>query len=306
MTSNTSINGPLLSIVIGTYNRCDQIRRAIESIVATTSIGYCLYVTDAGSTDGTIAYLESVRSDTIVPILVGKRLGQAAAYNQVFEQVTTPYVCWLSDDNEVVGDGLGKAVRILTQDSRVGMVGLKVRDVQGPFCSAPYIGGLSKFGILNVNQGVLPTKVLREVGYFSEAFRDYGIDPDLTAKVLLAGYDIVFTRDVAIHHFRNWETDPSSPDYAKMQDRQRAYLALYDKTYAAHFPNGARQIVRRGVWKAIRALTGLSLDSHAKVLGLNARDWQNGIIGRHIDLIHELRNQHADYHLRQHAPLRKR
>lgn len=306
MTSSESATGPVLSIVIGTYNRCDQIRRAIESIVATTSIGYRIYVTDAGSTDGTIEYLQGVQSDTIVPILVGMRLGQAAAYNQVFEQVTTPYVCWLSDDNEVVNDGLGKAVRILKRDDRVGLVGLKVRDVLGPFCAAPYIGGLSKFGILNVNQGVLPTKVLREVGYFSEAFRDYGIDPDLTAKVLLAGYDIVYTRDIAIHHFRNWETDPNSPDYAKMQDRQRAYLALYEKTYAEHFPNDTRQLIRRGIWKALRTMVGISLDSQKRVLGLNARDWQNAIVGRHIDPIRELRNQSADYHLRQRAPLRKR
>lgn len=87
------------------------------------------------------------------------------------------------------------------------MVGLKVRDMQGPFAKEPYIGGISSCGILNVNQGLLRTKLLHELGGFSEAFMDYGIDPDLTARLLFSGNDIVYTRNTAIHHWRDWGTD---------------------------------------------------------------------------------------------------
>ena len=297
---------PKIAVVLGTLNRLDQLRRAIDSIVAQTSIPYVIYVTDAGSDDGTVDYLKSIASDRIVPILVGKRLGQATAYNQVFDMVTAPYVCWLSDDNEIVNDCLTQAVGILDGDSRIGMVGLKVKDTIGPFADTPYIGGMSKFGILNVNQGVLPTTVMREVGGFSEAFRDYGIDPDLTAKVLLAGYDVVYTRSISILHYRNWETDTSSPDYARMQERQRAYLALYDKTYAPHFGSDPLHFMRRAGWKVLRTVLGVSLTSERKFLGLIARDWHNAIVGRFTKVLWEVQTRDTPYHLRQWSDASKR
>ena len=71
-----------------------------------------------------------------MPVLVGERLGQARAYNDVFATLDTPYVVWISDDNEVVNHGLDVAVDILERLPRVGMVGVKVKDVEGPFVEA--------------------------------------------------------------------------------------------------------------------------------------------------------------------------
>ena len=45
----------VISVVVGTLNRIDLLRNCIESIVR-TSIPVKIYVTDAGSTDGTIDY----------------------------------------------------------------------------------------------------------------------------------------------------------------------------------------------------------------------------------------------------------
>ena len=102
-----------LSVVIGTYNRIDQLQVCIRSIFEQTKTRVRVYVTDAGSTDGTVEYLQSIASDALVPIFAGKRIGQAAAYNEIFQAVTTPYVCWLSDDHEVTENGLDVAVGIL-------------------------------------------------------------------------------------------------------------------------------------------------------------------------------------------------
>ena len=253
---------PKLSIVVGTYDRLDQIRRCVESIQRETATPFVLFITDAGSTDGTVEYLESIRSDVIKPLLVGKLLGQAKAYNDAFALITTPYVCWLSDDNEVVNNGLDVAVDILEQDPRIGMVGLKTRDVQGPFVDAPYIGGISEIGILNVNQGMLRTPVLNEVACFSEAFRDYGIDPDLTAKVLFSGHDVVYTKPVSLHHYRNWSTDKSSPEYKKIKGKNDRARKLYAAKYSRllrpslifRLKQAARQAIKKTKAAGRRAL----------------------------------------------------
>ena len=133
-----------ISIVVGTYNRLATLRKCIDSIPRETRRAFHLYVTDAGSTDGTIEYLQSIASESIRPLLVGKKLGQARAYNDVFDLIETPYVCWISDDNEIVNGGLDLAVDILQRDEQIGMVALKVRDLQGPFVDAPYVGGVWK------------------------------------------------------------------------------------------------------------------------------------------------------------------
>lgn len=218
----------VLSVVIGSYNRLSLLHACIQSI-RESSIPIRVYVTDAGSEDGTVEYLHSLSPQEVTCIFHPQKIGQAKAYNEIFSEITTPYTCWLSDDNIVVNDGLATAVSILEKDTKIGMVALKVRDMQGPFANEPYIGGLSSCGILNVNQGLLHTDLLQALGGFSEAFMDYGIDPDLTARILFSGNDIVYTRDTALHHWRDWGTDAQ---LERQLQKQAEYQTLYRKTFA--------------------------------------------------------------------------
>jgi GT2 family glycosyltransferase len=292
-----------LAVVVGTHNRLDQIKRCVESIRRETKTPTIIYVTDAGSTDGTEDYLRGVAAPDLVPILAGRKLGQAKAYNDVFRIITAPFTAWLSDDNEVVNGGLDRAVEILASEPRIGMVGLKVRDKEGPFVKAPYIGGISKAGILNVNQGVLPTPLLRDVGYFSETFGFYGIDPDLTAKVLFSGRDVVYTRDIAIHHYRNWPADRSTPEWAALQKHHDKAEQLYLAKYGALGRFDLLYRVRRGAWKVFREAAGkrFKLNSTDAFGGLLTRDWHNTIASRHISLLDPWLTRGRAYHLRQSA-----
>lgn len=293
-----------LSVVLGTYNRLDNLKRCIDSVFSQTRTPTVVYVTDAGSTDGTIEYLQSIASDRLVPVLVGKKLGQARAYNDVFATITTPYVVWISDDNEIVNRGLDVAVEILDRQKRVGMVGLKVKDVEGPFAEAPYLGAVSSIGVLNVNQGMLRTPVLKKVGGFSERFRDYGIDPDLTAKILFSGWDIVYTRVVAIHHYRAWAD--GSVDSSVQRERQQKYVELYAEKWGAYAPPDAIWRLRQQAWKAFQKATGLWINSSETVLGLNGRDWCNVLTGRYISPLDPLLTRDQPYHLVQRARPRRR
>jgi GT2 family glycosyltransferase len=297
-----------LSVVVGTLNRKEQLRACVESIFAQSSTELRLYVTDAGSTDGTIEFLASIASDRLVSILEGRRLGQAAAYNRVFARVETPYACWLSDDNVVVNRGLDTAVGILDENAGIGMVGLKVKDVTGPFVAAPYIGGVSAIGILNVNQGVLRTKLLKELGGFSEAFKDYGIDPDLTAKVVLSGHAVAYTRELAVSHRRNWGPDIASEERVQQMEKQRVYLDLYRRKYGAYSRGGFAWRAKSAIWRRLRVALGAkaSLDSNRNLLGLVPRDWHNILMSRYISVLDPLWTHGKAYHLLQYCPRRLR
>jgi GT2 family glycosyltransferase len=291
--------GYVVSVVVGTLNRLDLLRECIESIIRNTSIPVKIYVTDAGSTDGTIDYLRGIESAAISITLHQKKLGQAKAYNEIFSIINSPYVCWLSDDNVIVDHSLETAVSILESNPHIGMVGLKVKDVQGPFSSEPYIGGISEAGILNVNQGVLRTDILQQLSGFSEEFSDYGIDPDLTARVLYAGHDIVYTKKVAILHWRDWgESDVLLAQMAK----QERYKALYrDKYVDVQLNRGlkrSRYLVARGVKYFIMGFSRLF--PGARMISW-ARDWYNVLLGSHISLLDSIKCLGKPFHLQQHC-----
>ena len=217
-----------LSIVVGTYNRLASLQKCLDALYKDIHIDHEILVIDAGSTDGTLEYLRHLPDIHLV--CDGKLIGQAQSFNRVLKVLEGDYVCWLSDDNLVQDGMLDLAVSVLEKDSRIGMVALKVKDITGPYTDAPYIGGIWESGILNCNQGLLRTALLRDLGGFSEDFRDYGIDADLTTRVLLAGYRVVYTKRVAIHHHRDHET----VGWASKEDRARRLdegKALYRQKY---------------------------------------------------------------------------
>ena len=198
-----------------------------------------IFVSDAGSKDGTLAFLKRLRHPELTLIAHGRKIGQAQSLNQVLNRGQGEYFCWLSDDNILLPGALETAIRILRGNRSIGMVGLKVRDVEGPFKDEAYIGGISPAGVLNVNQGVVRTAIARKVGGFCTRLKDYGIDPDFTTKVLLNGSKVVMTKKVQILHFRNWG---SSLRLESLSQIQGNYIKVYTHRY--------RDLVRKyQIWK---------------------------------------------------------
>jgi GT2 family glycosyltransferase len=150
---------------------------------------------------------------------------------------------------------------------------------------------------------MLPTSVLRAVGYFSEVFGFYGIDPDLTAKVLYSGHDVVYTRGVAINHYREWSTDRSSPEYQALKTHHEKFRQLYHTKYGNFGRWDIDWHIKRGAWWLFRKALGkhYTIHSRRKVFGLIVRDWSNMLAGRHISLFDGLHHRGKLYHLRQHA-----
>lgn len=293
-----------LSIVIGTYNRLTHLRRCVESIFEQTSTPLVLFITDAGSTDGTVEYLQRLRdSDArVTAILMGKKIGQARSLNQVFPQVHTELVGWLSDDNVVVNRGLDVAVNILQTHRKIGMVALKVKDLIGPHKAHHYIGGVSPLGLLNVNQGVLRTTILHELRGFCEDYPDYGIDPDLTARVLFKGWTVVYTRAVAIHHCRETQGNTDADALARSLQITERWCDIY----RARFIRAGEQLplslrVKRGFFTHIERWArkrGYNVD-RGSFLGYNWRDWLNVCHSRLISVWDRFLYRKQPFHLVQ-------
>ena len=292
-----------LTIVVGTCDRCGDLSDLLDSIERHTHTPHLVVVSDAGSTDGTAEMLGKRVQANLVVVNEGERRGQARALNDVFARVETPYVCWVSDDNFVTEGGLDQAVEILEGNPAIGMVGLKVRDLVGPFVKAPYIGGIGVAGVLNVNQGVLPTDLVRKLGGFDESLRDYGIDPDLTLRVLKAGREVVFTKDIAILHRRGWPEDPNSPEAKRLAEKHERARSLLAAKHADLGGDIRRWKLKLFCWKAMRALPllrpRLNINAPTPILGHIPRDWHNAFNARWVHPFDPLRTRSRKYHLVQ-------
>jgi len=220
-----------LTIILGTFNRLSLLKRCVASMIGKITVSYRIIVLDAGSSDGTLSYLQRLVPKVTV-IGQKKRIGQANSFNKILKTLKTDYVCWLSDDNEVVSKVVDQAVSILDDNPTIGMVGLKVHDVTGVYRQEPYIGGVWESGVLNVNQGMIRTALLHKTGYFDSSFPDYGMDADLTTRVLLAGSKVVYTKDVAILHYRDRFVHPGAYTIHDRQNRMRIAYILYRRKYA--------------------------------------------------------------------------
>ena len=105
-----------LSVIIGTYNRQKMLRDFVASV--RSSLGsppvcsYEIVVTDGGSTDGTLKWLEAQPD---VRVLHGGLTGAIDAFNAAYAASRGELVMHANDDTEVVGDSAAVAVRHLRE-----------------------------------------------------------------------------------------------------------------------------------------------------------------------------------------------
>jgi GT2 family glycosyltransferase len=198
------------------------------------------------------------------------------------------------------------AVNILRKNSKIGLVALKVKDVTGHKKGEPYIGGIRKTGILNCNQGVIRTDLFRKIEFFDEEFQNYGIDCDVTVKVLLSGYRIAFTKKVGIRHYRDHESKNgaiSEAERAKGRDRlDKKYYAKYGFLISYNFSTKLKMRMKRIIWRCIKNLNkqmekkGFHIET---ITCKNMRDWKNLTNCRYISIFDFLCNWKKPYYLVQ-------
>lgn len=113
-----------VSVVSGTYNRLEYLRRMVDS--SRSSLGkltYEIIIVDGGSTDGTIQWCKS-QSDVRI-IEQGELLGAIVAFNAGCYNAVGKYVAILNDDIEVVNSTLKMAYDYLERHPAVGQVAFR-------------------------------------------------------------------------------------------------------------------------------------------------------------------------------------
>lgn len=214
-TASPAPDRPLVSVVIGSYNRLPFLELAIETVrengadLASRLIE--IVVVDGGSTDGSLTWLvEQKDIVTIVQHNRGEFRGKAVPrrswgyfMNLGFKSAQGQYILMMSDDCLLTPGSLARGVEQLQQ---LEAAGRKIGGGAFYFRNWPrereYYVQLTFGGKLMVNHGLFVREALEAVGLVDEdRYAFYKADGDVCLKMWEAGYEIVDCPGAYVEHF---------------------------------------------------------------------------------------------------------
>lgn len=217
--TNIAASEPLVGITVLNYCGAQKSIACLESLSRTEYPNIRVVVVDNASGDGSadlIAQirpdLDLVRSDQNLGYAGGNALGVARCLEWGAE-----YIWVLNNDTLVLPDTLGKMVREAQASPRIGAVGCVIRDERAPSSILALGGGrispllgLARH-VTNREEGhrldfltgacmLIPTPVIRELGFISPDYFLYWEDVDYCYRLIRHGYKLVVALDATIFH----------------------------------------------------------------------------------------------------------
>lgn len=195
---------PLVSIAIVTWNRREDVLKAIESCHNQTYKNIEIVIVDNASGDGTHHALLDKHPEIKV-IMTHRNLGCVPARNIVMANCTGDIVFCLDDDALMDENCIERMVAGHQENDNVAVVACNIM-------SPEEMGKQSNGGRKAAKKGNVPIflgtgfgirrEVLKDVGYFPDYFRQ-GEENYLSLRLLDAGYRIFFDPTALVYH--HWD-----------------------------------------------------------------------------------------------------
>ena len=252
-----------IAIVILNWNGKRYLTKFLPSILShSNNDGYCVYVADNGSSDGSVGWLSGHYPDVkIIPL--DRNYGFAQGYSKALKQIESEYFVLLNSDVEVTPHWLTPVIQIMDDDESIAacMPKIKSYDNKDLFEYAGAAGGfIDKFGypfcrgrILNViekDDGQYDD--MREIFWASGAcmflrasayFEAGGLDADFFAhmeeidlcwRLKRLGYKIIYSPEVTIYHVGGGTLPNNTPRKIFFNYRNNLFL-LYKNLPSKNF-----------------------------------------------------------------------
>ena len=242
---------PVVSIVLGSYNRCSFLRSTLESVRHNgMNFPYEIIVVDGGSTDGSLDYLR--RQKDVITIIQhnrgmfrGKLIERRSwgyFMNLGFKCAQGKYICMISDDCLLVPHAVQNGVDVfekhLAAGRNVGAMAFYWRNWPE---QKDYWVGLAFGEKMFVNHGLYLREAISSVGWIDEErYGFYHADGDLCLKLWQNGYEVVESPDSFAEHFmhasgklRKSNLENQKKDWQAYQKRWEGVFLNSDKQNAA-------------------------------------------------------------------------
>lgn len=227
---------PLVSFVLGSYNRLPFLKLTLESIRSEAAgIDHEIIIVDGGSSDGSVNWLTQQKD--VVSIIQhnrgewrGKPIKKRSwgyFMNLAFKAAQGKYILMLSDDALFVPGSVQHGLDLFEQESaagrRIGAAAFYFRDF--PYNKSYYVLYAAK-DKLYVNHGLYLRDALESIGWIDEErYRFYSADADLCLRLWQAGYEVIDSPGSIVEHYHHVGILRTTDNTAMRQDGQ----VLFDR-----------------------------------------------------------------------------
>ncbi len=232
---------PDVGIVIPVHNHLDTTRNCWSSVRKNTGLPNQMVIVDNGSTED-VAY--EADQNNIEVIRNESNMGFAYACNQGIRATHGEYVVILNNDTIVPPGWLKRLKWHMDNDERIGIVGpstsfastiqqvpVSYRSERGLYEFSEDLYNENMHKTLEVDKVVgvcmlMRRRMLDEIGLFDTRF---GIgnfeDDDICLRARLAGYKVVWAKDVFVHHEGSRTFRSIDLDYPRLMEENRKKFA---------------------------------------------------------------------------------
>ncbi|WP_192821649.1 glycosyltransferase [Rufibacter sp. LB8] len=240
-----------LSVIIVNYNVSYFLEQCLLSVrKAVPGLNVEVFVVDNNSVDDSV---EMVRRRFPEVILLANKdnLGFSKANNQAMRQAQGKYMLLLNPDTVVEEDTFLKCFQYMEANPKAGALGVKMMDGAGQYLPeskrglpTPWVSFTKMFGLGKLfpnsksfngyYMGHLPehatnevdilagaymfmrAEALQKVGLLDESFFMYGEDIDLSYRIQQGGYQVIYSPETRIIHYKGESTRKTSVNYVFM------------------------------------------------------------------------------------------
>lgn len=187
---------PLVSVVIVTWNRCQYVLRAIESVITQSYRPIEVIVVDSASSDGTIEAING-KYPKVQTIRLHRNLGCPEGRNIALANCSGDIIFSLDDDACLAPSTLNLCVKRFHRESDLGLIACQIMITR-----ELYPSNLKQY-YTHLFIGcafAIKKEVLDKTGYFPSDFFRQAEESDLALRIIDAGYSILYYPDAIVYH----------------------------------------------------------------------------------------------------------
>jgi glycosyltransferase involved in cell wall biosynthesis len=111
-----------LSIIIPTYNRCDQLEKCLKSILISDDQDFEVVICDNASTDNTIKFLNKIQDKRVIVLQNQKNIGADRNLKKLVLSAHGEYIFIITDDSFLSEKSIPDLKKIIAEHAGVGVI----------------------------------------------------------------------------------------------------------------------------------------------------------------------------------------
>jgi len=278
-----SVNSPILSVIILSYNSKKDLERLLPSVFSSR----CVYVfevivVDNGSTDGTVERLQTTNYK--LQTIQNANTGFASGNNLGIKQSSGKYVLLLNPDTKLEPDTFQVMLDFMEQHPEVGISGPKIVKPDGTLDLAArrrfpnpwnsfkrlFLLDRSNYNYTDIDENLsmevgsvvgafllIRKSVIEKIGLLDESFFMYGEDLDWCWRCKEAGSKVWYYPKTSITHYKG--SSSAKTPFRALKWFHEAMWIFYKKHYYKKTNTVLNGLVFLGIYSRLGALTFINL-----------------------------------------------